>query len=158
MKSRLKMPILLCAALTVLMVSFQNCGSFQQAVDGASKKGTGTITPEVDPAFFNYPYQEVPKVYSSVLLQTEKVGTTRFSRVETFVALADPKGEQTDLDYNLQIVNDKGQMVCPALQGRLVDGDSNISLSCETGNISGKTRVIVETKIRGETLVVERSF
>jgi hypothetical protein len=158
MKSRFALPVLLSTSLLFLVVSFQNCGSFQQATDGSKKPVAAPIKTSFDPAFFGYPYQEAPKVFSSILFVSEKVGSTRFSKVETFVAIADPKGEETELDYNLQMVNDKGQMVCPSLQGRLADGDSNISLSCETGNLSGKTRIIVETKIRGETLVVERSF
>lgn len=145
--NRIIFPILIMG----FVVLFQNCG----------KSGVSMTDMNLEESnqFFSYPYDSKPIVYSEILLArdayTEGSSTQKYTIIASITA-AD--GSLNSIDYDLNILDKDGSIVCPRKQGTLTSGSSTIEYECSgTAKISP---IIIEATgtINGESFTLSKSI
>lgn len=144
------------AAISLLMIAFQNCSN-----TGFMKTTIweNAYLSSIDPGF-EYPYQAAPTVYfdSVVTVPTDAVTTDRFANIEFVGAMTPADGSYTTIQYKIEIRNQNDLRICPEQVGSL-SGDTDIHFTCvATGGPAESLKVWAQITYNGTTFVREKIF
>jgi len=139
--------------LFVLMVGYQNCARTLAPGDAASKDLDATQF------WFDKSSTEHSLVYSDFYFFRPEEGSGNLGQYEIFGMVVPIEGFQGTVQYNLQLKNESGGLVCPTKSGNLTAANSRIAFTCSGWTSAGKVFLLLEGQLpSGDTFEVSREF
>lgn len=140
------------ASVTLVTLTFQNCGSSSHA------PGESTESSKIsDTDFFAYPYSAKPDFYADVTLLKPATQLSNLSQF-TFFGTVRYVSSSISTKYTVKVTTPAGTLICPTHSGTLAAGETSIQFNCASAVLSNIAKVEMKVTANGKSYTVRRDY